>query len=317
MLNQYILLGLVFVTFSTVTLFFLSLISRRTTVSKRLRGVENQPAIENLKKELHQLKKRDREQLNPAIEKMITSLADTLHWGEPAKSKLHRSLLQAGFQSDLSMRTFISLKILFLAAAAGTVCLLMFFQHRPVENIALITGIGALVGYLVPDIILGFMIRSRQDAIAAGLPDALDFLVICVEAGLGLNSALVRVGKDLRIRCRELSDELLLVNHEMRTGANREQALKNLSTRNRVRYLNSMVSAIILSDRLGTNIADTLRAQSDYLRTYVRQTAEEKAAKASIYILFPLVVFILPSLFIIVLGPGFLSFMKEVAPLLK
>jgi Flp pilus assembly protein TadB len=153
-------------------------------------------------------------------------------------------------------------------------------------------------------------ISKRQKSVESGLVDALDLLIICVEAGLGLNAAILRVGQDLKLRAPTLGDEFIFMNKEMRSGLSRQQALRNLTLRNNVEDLKILVSSIILADRLGTSIADTLRAQAESLRTRISQRAEEHAGKASIKMLFPLVIFIFPALFIVILGPGFLNLLK-------
>jgi tight adherence protein C len=165
-------------------------------------------------------------------------------------------------------------------------------------------------GYILPAFILTWKINRRQEEIAAGLPDALDFLVVCVEAGLGLNAALLRVGSEIKVKSRGLGEELTLVNQEMRTGVPRERALRHLSQRNLVGDLNVVVASLILADKLGTSVADTLRAQAESLRTRVRQRAEERAAKAGLKLLFPLVFMILPTLFIVILGPAAIMGMR-------
>jgi tight adherence protein C len=314
--NQYLVLGLCFVTFSTFALLVLNIMSRNSSVTKRLTEVRTRSTIEDLKNELHSLGKEDRRKVNPILRNLIDTVYDSIQVRKQSKSRMRKLLSYAGFRTDLSLRLFITIKIVSMFVLSGVMLGVAFLQHAMASGL-LYAGFGALLGFILPDFILKTLIRTRQDAIAASLPDALDFLVICVEAGLGLNSALVRVGMDMRIRARELSDEFLLVNRELRTGANREQAFRNLGERNRVRHLNSMVNAIILSDRLGTNIADTLRAQSDFLRTHIRQIAEEKAAKSAIHILFPLVLFILPALMITILGPAILMFRKQVVPIMQ
>ena len=170
------------------------------------------------------------------------------------------------------------------------------------------------VGYRFPDMVLIFKIRKRTEKIARALPDALDLLVISVEAGLGLNAAILRVGSDLAIRCPQLADEFNRVNQELRTGVAREKALRNLSERNQIEDLRIFVGALILADKLGTSIADTLRSQADSLRTRIRQKAEEQAARSGIKLLFPLVLFILPALIMILMGPGLISVFRTFNP---
>ena len=153
-------------------------------------------------------------------------------------------------------------------------------------------------------------IRSRKKQIISGLPDALDLMVVCVEAGLGLNATLLRVGQELSRHCPAVSQELLLVNREMRTGVSRHDALRHLSQRNPVDDVQSFVAVLIQTDKLGSSMSRTLRTQSDSLRTKRRQRAEEAAAKTSIKLLFPLVFFILPSLFVVLLGSGIIQAIK-------
>jgi tight adherence protein C len=227
------------------------------------------------------------------------------------KNPFEQALTQAGFYHENSVRVFMALKLglgLLFTLVYGTLTLL---SDRPWNQVILFSMVMAIFGYMMPGVVLNFKIRKRQRMIASGLPDALDLLVISVEAGLGLNAALVRVGQDIRLRSVPLSEELLLVNQDMRTGLNREKALRRLAERNKVESLRILVGALVLADRLGTSIADTLRVQADSLRTRVRQRAEEQAAKAGVKMLLPLVLFILPALFIVLMGPGVIAISKS------
>lgn len=224
-------------------------------------------------------------------------------------SKLRLTLMRAGYFGESSVRTYVSLRIFLILFFLGIGFVVVFLGAQTVPPLLLVMLLMLLplLGYFLPAMVLNWKIQDRQEEIAKGLPDALDFLVVCVEAGLGLNSALVRVGKELGLRSRALGEELVLVNQEMRTGVSREQALRHLSRRNTIADLNIIVAALILADRLGTSIADTLRAQSESLRTRVRQRTEERAAKSGIKLLFPLVFMILPTLFIVILGPAIIQ----------
>ena len=170
-----------------------------------------------------------------------------------------------------------------------------------------------VTAWYLPDTFLVIKIHKRQAEIGSGLADALDLLVICVEAGLGLNSAIMRVGQEMKLRSKAIGEEFMLVTQEIRTGESREQALRNLAYRNRIKDLNILTGALILADRLGTSIADTLRINADSMRTRMRQRAEEQAAKASIKMLLPLLLFIFPALLIVILGPAILSIFKAVS----
>jgi tight adherence protein C len=221
-------------------------------------------------------------------------------------SKLRLSLMRAGYYEENSVKTYMSLRTLLVFIFLGAGFVVVFFGTRSVPPLYLVMllMLMPLLGYFLPAVVLSLKMQERQEEIAKGLPDALDFMVVCVEAGLGLNAALVRVGKELGLRSRALGEELVLVNQEMRAGVAREQALRHLSQRNTIGDLKIVVAALVLADRLGTSIADTLRAQSDSLRTRVRQRTEERAAKSGIKLLFPLVFMILPTLFIVILGPA-------------
>jgi tight adherence protein C len=222
------------------------------------------------------------------------------------------SLMQAGFYQEHSVRSYLSLRILaaLLLLCFGFIFVFLIRDTAPTPLLAMLLVLAPPAGYSLPAFFLRWKIQSRQAEIARALPDALDFLVVCVEAGLGLNAALVRVGKEIGIKSKALGEELMLVNQEMRAGAPREEALRHLSGRNLVEDLNIVVASLILADKLGTSIADTLRAQSDSLRTRVRQRAEETAARAGIKLLFPLVFMVLPTLFIVILGPAVIMGMR-------
>jgi tight adherence protein C len=158
------------------------------------------------------------------------------------------------------------------------------------------------------------MIKKRQNRITLALPDALDLTVICVEAGLALDQALMRVGVDLHHAHPELSDEFHLVNLEMRAGKPRADALRNLTLRTGVDDIRALVATLIQTDRFGTSVSQALRVHSDSLRTERRQRAEEKAAKTSIKMIIPLVIFILPSIMFVTLGPAMIELVRTLAP---
>ena len=169
-------------------------------------------------------------------------------------------------------------------------------------------------GFFLPRFVLKRMIKSRQQRIKLGLPDALDLTVICVEAGLALDQALMRVGQDLHHAHPELSEEFHLVNLEMRAGKPRAEALRNLVERTGVDDLRSLVGTLIQTDRFGTSIAQALRVHSDSLRTERRQRAEEQAAKTTIKMVIPLVLFVLPSIIFVTLGPAIIGLIRTLAP---
>lgn len=230
--------------------------------------------------------------------------------GATRKSMLNR----AGMYGHEAAAIFRGSQLL-LGGGLPALYLLAAATQRRFGSVQLLMTITfALVGLLLPRYAVLLKAARRQKEIARSLPDALDLLVVCVEAGLGLNAAIVRVGQDFRLRGPALADELLLVNQEIRTGITRQEALRHLADRNNVEDLKALVAMMIQTDKLGTNLADSLRVQSDAMRSRRRQRAEEAAAKTSIKLIFPLVLFILPTLFIVILGPGLIRTIRVLMP---
>ncbi|HOT96173.1 MAG TPA: type II secretion system F family protein [bacterium] len=230
-----------------------------------------------------------------------------------ASGKMMHKLMSAGYYQESALRRFMGIKRLCAVTSFILFLLLGHYGRQPLPMIFFLGLLGAMIFYTTPDLVLNSQVKRRQHSIAGGLPDALDLMVICVEAGLGLNAAILRVGQDLALRCRPLSEELLRTTQDLRTGISRESALRAMSQRNQVEDLKILVGALVLADKLGTSIADTLRCQADSLRTRIKQKAEEQAAKAGVKMLLPLVLFILPALFIILLGPAALMMLETLA----
>jgi tight adherence protein C len=171
----------------------------------------------------------------------------------------------------------------------------------------------AVLGWLVPAFHVGSRAKARQKDIQRALPDAVDLLVVCVEAGLALNQALVRVAGEIRHVSQVTSEELVLVNLEIRAGVPRDEALRGLGERTGVADVRSLVAMLIQTDRFGTSIAQALRVHSDTVRTKRRQRAEEAAAKTTIKLVFPLVLFVFPALFVVVLGPAVITMIRTLS----
>ncbi|MBA4143284.1 MAG: type II secretion system F family protein [Nitrosospira sp.] len=170
------------------------------------------------------------------------------------------------------------------------------------------------LGYYLPNFVLARMIALRQRELFESFPDAIDLMTVCIEAGLGLDAAMVRVGEEMRLRSKTLADELHLVSLELRAGRTREQALRNLGLRTGVEEIEALVSMLIQADRFGTSIAASLRVHSDTLRTTRRLRAEEAAAKIALKLLFPLIFCIFPSLMLVLLGPAVINIYRVLLP---
>jgi tight adherence protein C len=223
--------------------------------------------------------------------------------------KLRLRLVRAGFRGDEALAVFFGMR---LAIALGAFALFaMPVVMRP--NVPLAIGACGL-GYVLPGIVLARLMKRRQHRIRLALPDALDLLVVSVEAGLGLDQAMQRVGDELEFAHPDLSNELRLVNLELRAGKGRVDALHNLAERTGVDDVASLVAMLIQTDRFGTSIAKSLRVHSETLRTKRRQRAEEAAAKTGVKMVFPLVFCIFPAIFVVTIGPAAIKFVTVLFP---
>ena len=223
--------------------------------------------------------------------------------------KLQKQLMQAGFRSPGAPLTYRAIQLFTLAGFPAVVAITCAVLARPLSSAALYILGAFIVGFFLPRYALGRMIRSRQQLVRWGLADALDLMVISIEAGLGLNAAMVKVSTELRDAHPDICDEFEMANLEMRVGRDREEALRNLAERTGVDDLRSLVAMLIQTDKFGTSIARAIRAFSDSLRTKRRQRAEQAAQKAAVKLLFPLACFLFPTLFIALLGPAALQLM--------
>jgi tight adherence protein C len=223
--------------------------------------------------------------------------------------KLQRQLMQAGFRSPGAPVTYRAIQVFSLAGLPALVALACALMARPLQSAVLYILFAFVIGFFLPRYALRRMIRSRQQLVRWGLADALDLMVISIEAGLGLNAAMIKVSTELKEVHPDISDEFELANLEIRVGRDRDEALRNLADRTGVEDLRSLVAMLIQTDKFGTSIAKAIRAFSDSLRTKRRQRAEQAAQKAAVKLLFPLACFLFPTLFIAILGPAALQLM--------
>ena len=222
-------------------------------------------------------------------------------------SQSQLTLVRAGFRRPEARLAVTGVKILLPVILLAVAYFSGMYRGRAV----LVFAGAALLGYMLPEIWLMRRISARRQRLRRALPDGLDLLVICVEAGLGLDQALLRVSQELQRAHREFSDELQLVSTEMRLGKTRTEALRELGRRTGLEDIKSLVTMLIQTERFGTSIAQSLRVFSDDLRTKRRQSAEEIAAKISIKMVPVLVFFIFPALMIVVLGPAIVAIMRQ------
>jgi tight adherence protein C len=226
------------------------------------------------------------------------------------RNALQSGLIRAGFRSSQAVLVFLGSKVvlafllpmLWITFAATT--------GRSFGNAFVFTIVWAGIGFYTPTFVVGSLQRRRKDEILSSLPDALDLMVVCVEAGLGMTAALQRVAGEMRVANGKIAEEFALVHQQMQTGVSRADALRNLAQRTGVEDIYALVAMLIQTDRLGTSIANALRAHADAMRVKRRQRAEQLARKAAIKLAFPLIFLMLPALLINILGPAAIQLMK-------
>ena len=228
-----------------------------------------------------------------------------------------RDLMMAGFRSDAAIRIFMGMKVIF------AIVLVMFgisvnthVTDNPVLRVVFIIACGGL-GYYGPVFYLESLVKKRQQKLRMSLPDALDMMVISVEAGLGLDQALQYVGREIEYAHKELSEEFSLVGLEMRAGKRRAEALRNLADRTGESELRKLVAILSQSDRFGTSMGESLRTHSDFMRMRRKQDAEERAAKVGVKLVFPIFLFILPSMMLVAAGPALLKVFRDLFPMMQ
>lgn len=258
------------------------------------RSIEVGPTIES------ETTKNIAERLAEPINRLVPPSAKEAH-------KLQKKLMQAGLRSPSAVSVYRSIQLLLMLSLPGAFFLLWLMLARPMDE-ALIPALGAFIaGFTLPHFLLNRLVAARKLRISWGLADALDLMVVTMEAGLGLNAAMVRVCEELKEVHPDISKEFELANLEIRVGRERPEALRNLAERTGVEDLNSLIGMMIQADRFGTSIARAIRVYADSLRTKRRQRAEQAAQKAAFKLLFPLGALLFPTMFIIILGPALLN----------
>ena len=251
-----------------------------------------------------------KEKQKERIQRLLTAIGMLVSSKAPT-SRAQLMMDRAGFRRPDVIQMINGVRLLLPLALLAVVLFSRLYRWNPFFILLL----AAVLGYMLPEIWLIAKIRSRQHRLRVGVPDGLDLLVICVEAGLGLDHALVRVAQELRITHPELCDELQLVTSEMRLGKTRVAALRELARRTGLDDIKALVAMLVQTERFGTSIAQSLRVHSDDLRLKRRQRAEELAAKISVKMVPVLVFFIFPALMIVILGPAFITIARQVLKL--
>jgi tight adherence protein C len=253
----------------------------------------------------------------PLAQRLVRPLAGLWRLGDTSQSRLQELLVHAGIRERGAVEVFLGAKFaLALALPAGVAA---FFMWRaastgtPVDlkHMVMYGACALIAGMLLPNMWLNSKAKKRIERVRLSLPDALDLLIVCVESGLGLDAALVRISKELSDVAPEFCDELQLLNLEIGAGKPREECLRNLALRTGSDDVESLTARINQAARYGTNLGHSLRIHSESLRQKRRQEAEERAAKTSVKLLFPLVFFIFPAIFIVILGPAVAKVVRQ------
>lgn len=234
------------------------------------------------------------------VEGLVDPLKDLLPRSAAEVGVAQIRLMRAGYRRDRYLDIFYAAKIVMPIAFAILATVLGLQRY----GAFFVYVTAAALGFLAPDFWVGWKMKKRQLEIRLGLPEALDLMTICVEAGLGLDQAILRVAEEMHISQPEVAEELVLLNLEQRAGKSRREALRNLAHRTGVDSVSEWVAMMIQTDQFGTSIAEALRVHSDSLRTQRTQEVEEQAAKTTVKLVFPLVFFIFPSMFVVTLGPA-------------
>lgn len=242
-----------------------------------------------------------------AAENVVRPFQNVLPRSAKETSLLQKRLSRAGYRQESAVNIFYGAKVL---TPIALLALAFLTPIRSVGPVAYLVAAG--LGFLLPDLWLTRSLEIRKRALTLGLPEALDLMVVCAEAGLSIDQTIQRVGRELRVGQPAIADELALATLEQKAGKPRDECFKDLAERANVPSVRAFVNTIVQSDAFGTSIAKSLRVYSDTLRTQRRQKAEEDAAKTTVKLVLPLVVFIFPTLFIVVLGPAVIGIIESV-----
>jgi len=284
----------------------LSLLSNRNSrAQERLERISRPASLAEIEDPKHK-----KERFQGVMETAKALSGPLMPQTELEQSELRIRLANAGFRSDSAVAVYLGLRF---AVLMGFLLLgLAIFLPKYGFTLAALKPMVFFggIGFYLPSIVLWFLRKKRQDEIFLALPDALDLLVVCVESGLGLDAAMRKVCDEMKDHAKVIAEEFSLANFQLQMGRPRREVLHDLGVRTGVDDVRSLAAILIQADRFGSSIAQALRVQSDSMRTRRKQLAEEKAAKTAVQLIFPLVLFIFPGIFVVLVGPAAISIMK-------
>jgi tight adherence protein C len=306
---------ILFLSFATVMLFILGLFfffshqRERWRLSKRIKQIGGVIRSEEFTDVFYKLKDQ--------VVNLVGSLGKLVKpKSRGGESDLQKTLMRAGYRRESASVIFLGLKAFLAIVFLGASVLIRIWVLRTLSSFHLIlfSIVLAYVGFYLPNLWLRVKSARREEKILEGFPDALDLMVVCVEAGIGLDAAINRVGEEMKLSNKVLGEEFRLLSLELRAGKQRRDALRNLATRTGLEDVSSLVSLLIQTDKFGTSVAQALRVHSESMRIKRYQKAEELATKLPVKMVFPLIIFIFPSIFVTVLGPAIIQIFRVLLP---
>ncbi|MFG0254172.1 MAG: type II secretion system F family protein [Rhodopirellula sp. JB053] len=277
--------------------------SRLDRMKQAKRGIRNIEADEKARSK--------NEALTAALEKAANPIANSVSGNEEEMGKLREKLVNAGFRRESSPIVFKMIQLVFTGVGLFFGGVLGMLMDGLTQGLLIKLFGGMIVGFGIPQLVLGFMASKRKESIFLGLPDALDLMVVCVEAGLGMDQALRKVAEEMAKSHKNIGEEFSIANSQLQFGRPRSEVLQALGYRSGVDDLKQLASILIQADKFGSSVAQALRVQSESMRTKRRQIAEEKAAKTAVKRIFPLVLFIFPGIFVVLVGPAAINMYRQ------
>ena len=254
---------------------------------------------------------RKNEALAAVLEKATQPLAETVSGDEKSMGQLREKLVNAGFRRESAPVVFKGIQLILTGFGLLIGGVFGMLADGLSQGLALKAAAGIVIGFIIPKLILEHLVKRRKEKIFLGMPDALDLMVVCVEAGLGMDQALRKVADEMLKSHLEIGEEFSIANQQLQFGKSRTEVLQALGFRSGVYDLKQLTAILIQADRFGSSIAAALRVQSDSMRVKRRQIAEEKAAKTAVKMIFPLVLFIFPGIFVVLVGPAGISMYRN------
>jgi tight adherence protein C len=306
---------IVSLTFAAVMLFSLGLFflfshqRERWRLSKRIKQIGGVIQSEEFTDVFYKFKDQ--------VVKLVGSLGKLVKpKSQGGESDLQKDLLRAGYRRESASVIFLGLKAFLAIVFLGVSIMIRIWVLKTISSFHLIlfSVVLTYIGFYLPNLWLRIKSARREERILEGFPDALDLMVVCVEAGIGLDAAINRVGEEMKLSNKVLAEEFRLLSLELRAGKQRRDALRNLATRTGLEDVSSLVSLLIQTDKFGTSVAQALRVHSESMRIKRYQKAEELATKLPVKLIFPLIIFIFPSIFVTVLGPAIIQIFRVLLP---